>query len=111
MTIEMNGICILFLLLLRCLGEIHVDLETSSFQVNGSFYKVINGDSSQKINYREADEQCQAQVETVKGKKGGLTIIDNSEEMVIASEISQNYYIIPKQLECIILEDKMYFTN
>ena len=87
MTSEMDVVYILFLLLLRCLGEIHVNLETTSFQGNGSFYKVINGDSSQKKNYREADEQCQAQLQTANGKKGGLTIIDNSEEMETASEI------------------------
>ena len=107
----MNVVYILFLLLLRCWGEIRVNLETTSFQGNGSFYKVINGDSSQKKNYREADEQCQAHLQTAKGRKGGLTIIDNSEEMETASEISQKFYIFLKQLKCVNLVETMSFTN
>ena len=74
---------------LACHGEIRLNAETKSFQGNESIYKVFNQDTSIKTTNPEAEEQCEAKYWTQNDNKGGLLVVDNSEEMEVVSRLNK----------------------
>ena len=74
---------------LACHGEIHLNAGTKSFQGNGSIYKVFNQDTSMKTTNQEAKEQCKTKYWTQNDNKGGLLVVDSSEEMEVVSRLNK----------------------